>query len=325
MKTRKPLTIALVCATVLFTILAGAIAFGDLAAFLKAASPPQPSTLVGFSAGGGFVLRVAGSSRQDLFQSYLLLSPLLSQDAPTFRPDSGGWVSVGVPRYIGIALLNLAGISAFNDLPVTAFALDEKAKSFLTPEYSFALASNFRPKRDYAADIRAVRHPCAVIAGVDLLGKPYTREALARKIRHVLANRKQRAQPVSELRNGFSAVAGAAAQPARLKILLVEDEETIRQNTAELLALFGHTVLLAASGEEAVDLLAAAGPDVLMIDISLPGMSGLALAQKARSLMPQLRVVFASGQAEAASVPGAVLLQKPYDGAALAAALNAAG
>jgi non-heme chloroperoxidase len=137
----------------------------DIAAFMKAASPPQPSTLVGFSSGGGFVLRVAGSSRQDLFQSYLLLSPFLSQDAPTFRPNSGGWVSVGVPRYVGVALLNLAGIRAFNDLPVTSFALDEKAKSLLTPQYSYALASNFRPNRDYAADIKAVRHPCAVVAG----------------------------------------------------------------------------------------------------------------------------------------------------------------
>jgi alpha-beta hydrolase superfamily lysophospholipase len=137
----------------------------DIAAFMNATSPPQPATLLGFSSGGGFVLRVAGSSRQDLFQSYLLLSPFLSQDAPTFRPDSGGWVSVGVPRYVGIALLNVAGIHAFNGLPVTSFALDDKAKSLLTPQYSYALATNFRPNRDYAADIKAVRHPCAVIAG----------------------------------------------------------------------------------------------------------------------------------------------------------------
>ena len=171
----------------------------------------------------------------------------------------------------------------------------------------------------------AIVHGGRLDAGVELLGKPYTREALARKIRHVLSNRKQRAQRLPDLHAGFSAQAAAGVQQPSFRVLLVEDDETIRQNTAELLEFFGHTVLLAASGEEAVDLLKVTQPDVLLSDIALPGMSGLALAQQARSLMPRLRVVFASGQAEQIAVPGAVLLQKPYDGAALAAALNAAG
>ena len=139
----------------------------DIAAFTKAATPPQLATLAGFSSGGGFVLRVAASSRQELFQSYLLLSPFLSQNAPSTRPDSGGWVSVGMPRIIGIALLNMAGLHAFDAMPVVEFALSEDAKRILTPQYGFALAINFRPNRDYAADIKAVRHPCAVIAGAD--------------------------------------------------------------------------------------------------------------------------------------------------------------
>lgn len=137
----------------------------DLEDFVRATSPEQPSTLAGFSAGGGFVLRVAGSRRQDQFQSCLLLSPFLGQDAPTYRPGSGGWVSVGLARIIAIDLLNRIGIQAFNQLPVTVFALNEKAKAFLTPEYSFALMSNFRPHRDYTADIRSTRLPCAVVVG----------------------------------------------------------------------------------------------------------------------------------------------------------------
>ncbi|MEO6030864.1 MAG: alpha/beta hydrolase, partial [Burkholderiaceae bacterium] len=137
----------------------------DLDAFTRAVSLPKPSTLAGFSSGGGFVLRFAGSARQDQFQSYLLLSPFLSQNAPNYRPDSGGWVSVGVPRIIALSVLNLAGIRVFNDMSVTSFALNEEAKSFLTPEYSFALAANFRPQSDYEANIRAVHQPCAVVAG----------------------------------------------------------------------------------------------------------------------------------------------------------------
>lgn len=137
----------------------------DLDAFVRVVQPPKPSTLVGFSAGGGFVLRFAGSKRQTEFESYLLLSPFLSQDAPNYRPGSGGWVDVGIPRVIAISMLNSVGVRAFNRLPVTSFALSPEAKAFLTPEYSFALATNFRPHTDYLADIRSANQPCTVLAG----------------------------------------------------------------------------------------------------------------------------------------------------------------
>ena len=137
----------------------------DIEDFVHAAKLAQPSTLVGFSSGGGFVLRFAGSSRQTLFSNYLLLAPFISQDAPTSRPDSGGWVSVGVPRLIAISVLDGFGVHAFNDLPVMRFALAKEAEAFLTPQYSFALAQNFRPFSDYQANIRAVRQPLRILDG----------------------------------------------------------------------------------------------------------------------------------------------------------------
>ncbi|HEX4327101.1 MAG TPA: alpha/beta fold hydrolase [Burkholderiales bacterium] len=137
----------------------------DLDAFVRTVRPAAPATLAGFSSGGGFVLRYAGSPRQQQFASYLLLSPFLSQDAPTYRPGGGGWASVGIPRIVALTILSSAGIHAFNHLPVVRFALDEHAKTFLTPFYSHTLAANFRPQRDYAANIRAAHQPCAVIAG----------------------------------------------------------------------------------------------------------------------------------------------------------------
>jgi non-heme chloroperoxidase len=138
----------------------------DIDAFTHAVAPVKPSTLVGFSSGGGFVLRFASSARQDQFQSYLLLSPFLSHHADNYRPGSGGWADVGVPRIIALSILNSLGVHSFNDLPVTRFALSEDAKKFLTPEYSFALAVNFQPHRDYLSDIRSVHQSCAVIAGM---------------------------------------------------------------------------------------------------------------------------------------------------------------
>jgi len=137
----------------------------DLGDFLHAVSPPKPVTLIGFSSGGGFAVRFAGGDQQQLFDSYLLLAPFLSPDAPTMRPDSGGWASVGLPRIIALAILNGFGIRTFNSLPVLRFAVNENAKAILTPEYSYALAINFGPQRDYLANLRNMHQPFRILIG----------------------------------------------------------------------------------------------------------------------------------------------------------------
>ena len=139
----------------------------DIDAFSRSLALPKSSTLIGFSARDGLALRFAGRARQGEFESYLLLSPFLSQNTPNYSPDSGGWVNVGFPRVFAISLLNFIGIQRFNDMPVTDFALTEATKYHLTPEYSLAHATNFRPMRDHAANIQAVHQPCSVLAGID--------------------------------------------------------------------------------------------------------------------------------------------------------------
>jgi non-heme chloroperoxidase len=139
----------------------------DLEDFVKKIGIAPTTTLAGFSSGGGFVLRFAGSAKQNLFANYLLLSPFIHQSAPTSRPDNGGWVSVGIPRAIVLTILDRFGITIFSHLPVIRFALNDEAKSFLTPQYSFALAQNFRPQSDYGANIRSANRPMAVEAGKD--------------------------------------------------------------------------------------------------------------------------------------------------------------
>jgi non-heme chloroperoxidase len=135
--------------------------------FAKAVNPPKPCTLIGFSSGGGFALRLAGSPRRELFDRYVLLSPFLHQDAPTARPASGGWVGVGVPRIVALAILNGFGITVLNDLPVNAFAVAADDGDRLTPTYSYALATNLRPHDDYRADIRGASQPMEVLVGSD--------------------------------------------------------------------------------------------------------------------------------------------------------------
>jgi len=148
----------------------GQIAFigqleSDLQSFVQAVQPPSPSTLIGLSSGGGFVLRVAASDMQTSFDSYLLLAPYLGHTAPNYRPDSGGWVSVGIPRIVALNALNAVGIRYWNDLPVLRFALTEEAKNFLTPEYDFNLNTNFAANSDYQADLLNAKGKVVILAG----------------------------------------------------------------------------------------------------------------------------------------------------------------
>jgi len=149
----------------------------------------------------------------------------------------------------------------------------------------------------------AIVHGGRLDPGVELLGKPYTRERLARRIRQVLDKRKPRSEQEAPVQ-----------QPgdAPLTIVLVEDEADIRANTAALLQHLGHRVQSAPDAETALPLITP-GTDVLITDVQLPGMSGDALAAQARSNAPGVRIVFATGNGEVANWPDAVVLRKPYD------------
>jgi PAS domain S-box-containing protein len=113
----------------------------------------------------------------------------------------------------------------------------------------------------------------------------------------------------------------------RGRVVLVDDEELVRRITAESLQSAGFAVLMAGSGEEALRLLDTGAPvDVLVSDLSMPGMDGLALireAQQRRPAMPAILLTgFATDVAELA-VSGAIsgsfsLLRKPVEGEALA-------
>lgn len=159
----------------------------------------------------------------------------------------------------------------------------------------------------------SIVHGGKLDAGVDLLSKPYTREALARKVRHVLNNQKQR--NASALPTKVSAV----SQPRRVsppasKILLVEDDTLIRMATSDMLVELGHVVLEAGSGREALDILAKEPVDILITDLGLPGMSGEDLARQVRRDYPGMFIIFATGENEMPFLEGERkgLLRKPY-------------
>ena len=174
----------------------------------------------------------------------------------------------------------------------------------------------------------AIVHGGRLDEGIDLLSKPYTRETLARKLRHVLRNQEQRrisAARVAARKQDEEAAPEAPARP--LRVLLVEDDALIRMSTGEMLADLGHDVTEAEDGSQALSLLERGRFDVMLTDLSLPAMSGDDLAATAVARQPDLAVIFASGYdrvpKRAGSLKDAVLLQKPYDEGALADALRA--
>jgi len=80
-------------------------------------------------------------------------------------------------------------------------------------------------------------------------------------------------------------------------ILIVEDEDTLRQACSDVLDAFGYRVLLAANGEEAVQVVRAQGEqiDCVLLDLTMPGMNGAAAYAQMRKIKPDLRVLVTSG------------------------------
>jgi CheY-like chemotaxis protein len=127
----------------------------------------------------------------------------------------------------------------------------------------------------------------------------------------------------------------AAQEPARLgaeTILLVEDEEPLRELVATMLRGRGHTVLEADCGRAALEL-SDRHPgciDLLLSDVVMPGMSGRQVAREVATRRPATRVVFMSGHSDetlgARGVldPGTTLLAKPFTGIMLDRCLDEA-
>jgi CheY-like chemotaxis protein len=67
-----------------------------------------------------------------------------------------------------------------------------------------------------------------------------------------------------------------------LSVLVVEDSEDTARSTADLLALGGHSVRVAACGADALRATAEETPDVVLLDIGLPGMTGWEVAERIR-------------------------------------------
>ena len=94
------------------------------------------------------------------------------------------------------------------------------------------------------------------------------------------------------------------SSPAR--ILVVDDEKLIRWSVGERLQRGGYEVLAAESGEQALDVVAANAPDLMLLDVRLPGMDGLTALPRLRAAAPDCEVVVLTASGTEENLLGAI-------------------
>jgi CheY-like chemotaxis protein len=113
------------------------------------------------------------------------------------------------------------------------------------------------------------------------------------------------------------------AEPVRddrpLKVLVVDDDDMIRDSVEDVLIHLGHAATCAASGEEALERLEAGyRPDLIILDMNMPGLGGEKTLPRVRSLCPRVPVLLATGRVDQAAHalrdadPHVSMLSKPF-------------
>jgi len=114
------------------------------------------------------------------------------------------------------------------------------------------------------------------------------------------------------------------------KLLVVDDDEDVRELVARRLRNHGHAVVVAANADEALAVAVERGaPDLVVLDVAMPGMTGLTLLDELRSLhgMEDLPAVFLSARVQEPDIAAgrardAVYLTKPFVASALLASVD---
>jgi CheY-like chemotaxis protein len=109
--------------------------------------------------------------------------------------------------------------------------------------------------------------------------------------------------------------------------LVIDDDELVRDATAELLRSAGYIVAEAENGTNGLALLNEIEPAVALIDFLMPGLNGAEVARLARLQRPTLPIIFVSGYSDTIAldqIAGAVVLRKPVPSLVLLAAVELA-
>jgi DNA-binding NtrC family response regulator len=117
---------------------------------------------------------------------------------------------------------------------------------------------------------------------------------------------------------------------ATARLLIIDDEPSIRESLEVLLTLEGFEVTLAVDGKQGLDLLSRAEFDLLLLDLALPGESGIDLLPRITAMHPQLPVIMITAFGTVGNVVDAIragaenFVQKPWDNEKLLADIRSA-
>jgi excisionase family DNA binding protein len=106
-------------------------------------------------------------------------------------------------------------------------------------------------------------------------------------------------------------------------VLVVDDEKSIRETVAEFLRAENYRVITAVSGEQAIESAQREMPDVVLLDLVMPGMNGIEVLKELHRMDPDLPVVMITAypdsemMSQAMQFPPVMLLPKPVKKAVL--------
>jgi len=87
------------------------------------------------------------------------------------------------------------------------------------------------------------------------------------------------------------------------RILIVDDEEDVRIALKQVLERAGYEVSVAATGNEGLDVMKREGADLVITDVIMPGVDGIATAKKIREKYRDTRIIVISGGGRTAPEP----------------------
>ncbi len=123
-------------------------------------------------------------------------------------------------------------------------------------------------------------------------------------------------------------VPGVISDAPGLRILVVDDEEPVRETLAEMLVAVNHEVELAGSGNEAVQKMRRGAFDFVFTDLAMPEMDGWETARMIRKDWPKVRIVLVTGYGPTTTPPSGeedlvdAIIGKPFDFAQVGSTLN---
>ena len=109
------------------------------------------------------------------------------------------------------------------------------------------------------------------------------------------------------------------AEQSSLSVLVVDDEEFVRETLAEMLEAMGHRVLIAESGQQAIERLGEENFDLVFTDLAMPEMDGWETAREIRKRWPEMNIVLVTGYGPGTTPPDGeaqlvnAVIGKPFD------------